>query len=59
MDITTVLANASTVIDSAVSTLGTLTTATPFVLLPAAFIFGRKLIGMAKGLVFAGGRRRR
>lgn len=59
MDISTVIENAGTVIEASVTTLGKLSTAVPFILLPAAFKFGGKLIGMAKSMVFAGGRRRR
>lgn len=59
MDITTVLSNASSVITSATTALGTIVGAVPMILLPAGFVFARKLIGMAKGLVFAGGRKRR
>lgn len=59
MAIATVLSTANDVITNVITTTGDIVEAVPFILLPAAFIFGRRLIGMAKSLVFAGGRRRR
>lgn len=54
-----VLTEAGNIVTTAVTTTGQLVNALPFMMLPAAFIFGRKLIGMGKSLVFAGGRRRK
>lgn len=54
-----VLTSAGAIVTTSVSTAKDLVTELPFITLPAAFIFGRKLAGMAKGLLFAGGRRRR
>lgn len=60
MDIAAVIANASEVITTSISTTGQLVTALPFMLLPMAFIFGRKFIGIAKNLTMQGrGRGRR
>lgn len=57
--IATILTNATTVISTAVSTTGDLVTGLPWFLLPMAFVFGKKFIGMAKSLTLQSKGRRR
>lgn len=59
MEIATILTDAKTVVTTSATTITELVATVPMLLLPAAFVFGRKLLGMAKSIVFAGGRRRR
>lgn len=59
MDISSVIENAGTVITQGISITQGLAEKLPFFLLPMAFVFGKKFIGMAKSLTLQSRGRRR
>lgn len=59
MNVADIITLASTIVTTSITTTSELVTALPFMLLSMGFIFGRKLIGVAKSLTMQGRGRRR
>lgn len=54
-----VMNSAGSIITTSLASTKEVVEALPFFMIPAAFVFGRKILGMVKSLTFSGGRRRR